>query len=89
MPEATTITCATCTKPFLILAQEKEFYDKKALPSPTHCSSCRREKRLSLKNGREFHKRTCDKCQKQIITTYRPDEKFQVFCQECFWSNIG
>lgn len=84
-----TRTCETCQKSFLIIVQEQEFYKKKDLPWPTNCPECRQRRRLSLRNERKLYKRKCDKCQKDIISTYSPDSKYIVYCQECFWKNIG
>lgn len=94
MAESTTFkeeirTCETCQKQFLIIPQEQEFYKKKDLPWPTNCPECRQKRRLSLRNERKLYKRKCDKCQKDIISTYAPDSKYIVYCQECFWQNIG
>lgn len=82
-------SCATCKKEFLIIPQEKEFYKKKDLPWPDNCPECRQKRRLSLRNERKLYKRKCDKCQKDIISTYPPDSKYIIYCQECFWKNIG
>ncbi|MBI5152429.1 zinc-ribbon domain containing protein [Candidatus Peregrinibacteria bacterium] len=81
--------CKTCTKPFLIIEQEQAFYKKKDLPRPENCPECRQKRRLSLRNERRLYKRKCDKCQKEIISTYSPDSKYIVYCQECFWKHIG
>jgi len=82
-------TCESCSKNFLIIPQEQVFYKKKDLPWPTNCPECRQKRRLSLRNERKLYKRKCDKCQKDIISTYAPDSKYIVYCQECFWQNIG
>lgn len=82
-------TCAQCTKPFLIIDQEQAFYKKKDLPWPENCPECRQKRRLALRNERKLYKRKCDKCQKDMITTYQPDSPYIVYCQECFWQHIG
>jgi len=82
-------TCETCQKQFLIIPQEQEFYRKKDLPWPTNCPECRQRRRLALRNERKLYKRTCDKCKKDIISTYRPDSPYIIYCQECFWENMG
>lgn len=81
--------CESCQKQFLVIPQEQEFYLKKDLPWPANCPECRQKRRLSLRNERKLYKRKCDKCQKDIISTYAPDSKYIVYCQECFWKNIG
>ena len=81
--------CQTCDKDFLIIEQEQVFYKKKDLPHPKNCPDCRQKRRLSLRNERKLYKRTCDKCKKEIISTYSPESKYIVYCQECFWEHIG
>lgn len=81
--------CATCKKPFRIIAQEESFYTKKGLPVPTNCPECRQKKRLLKRNERKLYRRNCDKCKKQIISTYSADSKYTVYCQDCFWKEMG
>lgn len=81
--------CQFCSKSFLIIAQEQNFYLKKDLPWPVHCPECRQKRRLSLRNERKLYRRRCDKCQKEIISTYSPESQYKVYCQECFWQDIG
>lgn len=82
-------TCTKCSKNFLIIAQEQEFYLKKDLPWPDYCPECRQIRRLSLRNERKLYRRKCDKCQKEIISTYSPESKYVIYCQECFWEHLG
>lgn len=82
-------TCQTCKKPFLIIEQEQAYYKKKDLPDPTACPECRQKERLTLRNERKLYKRTCDKCKKEIISTYSPDSKYTIYCQECFWETMS
>lgn len=84
-----TAKCALCTKDFHIIPQEQKFYQKKGLPSPTNCPECRQKERLALRNERKLYKRTCDKCKKEIISTYAPDSKYVIYCQECFWQYMA
>ena len=82
-------TCELCGKPFLVIAQEQDFYIKKDLPWPVHCPECRQKRRLSLRNERKLYRRKCNKCQKEIVSTYSPQSKYMVYCQECFWQHLG
>lgn len=87
-PTSNTQTCKTCGKQFLIIDQEKEFYKKKNQKWPDYCPQCRQDRRIKLRNERKLYKRNCDKCGKQIITTYTPDSSYVVYCQDCFWKHI-
>jgi len=81
--------CSACGTAYLVIPQEKQFYEKKGLPLPTLCPECRQKARLALRNERKLYKRACDKCQKEIISTYKPDTPYKVYCQECFWEEVG
>lgn len=83
------VICKACGKEFLIIQQEQTFYKRKGLPHPENCPECRRKRRLSLRNERKLYKRTCDKCKKEIISTYSAESKYIVYCQECYWEYLG
>ncbi len=80
--------CKSCSKEFLIIPQEKVFYKRKKLPLPNECPQCRQKRRLSFRNERNLHKRTCDKCGENIISTYRADSPYIIYCQECYWNYL-
>lgn len=63
---------------------ELAFYKKQGYPEPDYCPSCRQKRREALRNPREFFKRKCDKCKKEIITTHDPKNGRIVYCLECF-----
>lgn len=79
-------TCFLCQKQYRIIPQELSFYQKKQLPMPVSCPECRQKERLLLRNERKLHNRKCDKCQKDIISTYPPNSPYPIYCQECFWA---
>lgn len=81
--------CKNCSKDFLIIAQETEFYKKKELPDPENCPDCRREARLRFKNPRNLYKSQCDNCKKPVITTYPPDTPYKIYCQDCYWKEMN
>lgn len=86
--EETKLKCEDCKKEFLVIKQEESFYKKKNLPLPKRCPECRRNIRLSFKNPRKLHKRKCDHCQKEILTTYLPETRYKIYCQECYWREM-
>lgn len=80
--------CSNCNKEFLVLAAEKVFYQKKDLPEPEFCPKCRHHRRLSMRNENTLYKRSCDKCHKNTLSTYRPDSPYIVYCKECYWDSL-
>lgn len=87
----TTITCRTegCNKQFRIIPQEDEFYETKRLSLPDYCPACRHKQRMALRSERALYRRTCAKCQTLMLSVYPETAPYIVYCQKCFWENIG
>jgi hypothetical protein len=82
------IECETTKKPFRIIPQELEFYRKHNLPIPRKHPDERHKERMALRNSRKLFTRKCDKCRKEIQTTYAPERPEIVYCQECYEKEI-
>lgn len=87
--EKTILKCADCKKEFNVIPQENKFYKDKKLPLPDQCPACRHKLRMSLRNERKLYKRICDKCKTPMLSTYPKEAPYTVYCQKCFWENIG
>jgi hypothetical protein len=88
--------CKQCSAAFEITDADLAFYDtvspvyngqKYAIPPPTLCLICRMQRRSAWRNERSLHARTCDRCDKKIITLYHPSAPFPVYCHTCWWSD--
>ena len=77
-------TCKKCGKNFKIIKMEKEFLDKYGYSYPKECPKCRHEERQKLRGWRDFFKRPCDHCGKEIVTVYSPKSGLIVYCESCF-----
>lgn len=89
-------SCSSCSAPFVIEDADLLFYEKVsptigghkfAVPAPTLCPACRRQRRLLTRNERRLYDDSCDRCHKGIISVYSPDKPFPVWCRECWWSD--
>ncbi len=78
------IECEITKKPFRIIKQELEFYRKHNLPIPRRHPDQRHFDRMALRNPRKLYDRKCDKCGKNIKTTYAPGRSEIVYCEECY-----
>ena len=78
------IECEITKKPFRIIREELEFYRKHNLPIPRRHPDQRHLDRMKLRNPRKLYDRKCDKCSKEIKTTYYPDRPEIVYCEECY-----
>jgi len=82
-------TNPACNKEFRVIGQEVMFYEQKKLPLPDLCPACRHRQRMALRNERSLYKRTCEKCNESTLSTYPEDAPYTIYCQKCFWENIG
>jgi hypothetical protein len=82
------IECEITKKPFRIIKQELDFYRKHNLPIPRRHPDQRHLDRIALKNPRKLFSRICDKCWKEIKTTYAPEKPEIVYCETCYNKEI-
>lgn len=82
------IKCEVTNRPFKIIKQELEFYRKHNLPIPRRHPDQRHADIMAMRNPRKIFDRKCDKCEKDIKTTYDPDRSEIVYCEECYNKEI-
>jgi hypothetical protein len=78
------IECETCGKLFKMVPQELKFYREFGIPIPRSCSSCRHRVRFNMRNLPKLYSRSCDKCNKDVKSTYSPTRPEKIYCKECF-----
>ncbi len=79
--------CKTCEKDFEIRKEDLIFYEQVKTIPPVDCPDCRAMKRLAFRNERTFYKRPCDMCKKDMVSLYPADSPYQIYCNECWWSD--
>lgn len=79
--------CQNCKQEFWIEPEDFGFYEKIQVPLPTLCPECRRQRRLAYRNDFVFYNRSCDLCQRKIISIYSPDNPQKIYCNKCWWSD--
>lgn len=82
------LACESCKKNYKIIPQELRFYKRHKFSLPRKCFECRRIARMSLRNPRKFWKRACDKCGKEILSTFSPEREEKVYCEECYLEKV-
>jgi len=85
--QSETKICQNCKQQFTIDAQDFAFYEKIQVPPPTFCPECRLVRRLAWRNEKALYKRSCDKCDKPIISVFSKDSGLTVYCNPCWWSD--
>ncbi len=80
--------CQICEKNYQIIEKELKFYQKFQIPIPRECPLCRDFKRIHSLNPMTLYDRKCDKCAKNIRTSYDPNRPEIVYCEECYQQEI-
>jgi len=79
--------CQNCKKDFVIEPDDFAFYEKMKVPAPTFCPECRTQRRMTWRNERFLYKRECGLCKKPIVSIYKPQSPYTVYCHKCFRSD--
>jgi hypothetical protein len=82
------IKCEITGKPFKLISQEIAFYEKMNLPHPRLHPFERHQRRMKVATNFRLFDRECEKCKKQIKTTYAPDRPEKVYCEECYLKEV-
>jgi hypothetical protein len=82
------LTCKVSGKPYKIIPQEFRFLKTHNLPLPHLCFEERHKTRLAGRNPRKLWSRQCQKCNKNIETSYSPERPEIVYCEECYLSEV-
>jgi hypothetical protein len=82
-----TKNCQNCKKDFTLYPDDITFYEQIKVPYPTFCPDCRAQRRFMWRNERTLYHRSCDLCNKRLISLYKEDEPFPVYCKECWYSD--
>ena len=83
----TTKQCQNCKKEFVIEPDDFSFYEKMKVPPPTFCPECRLVRKMTRRNERTLYKGKCINCSKNIFSMYYSPSIFQVYCNDCWWSD--
>jgi len=79
--------CKKCKQKFILEKDDLSFYEKMKVPNPKVCPDCRFKMRAVFRNERTLYKRTCDLCDRSIITMYNPNSPYVVYCNNCWVSD--
>ncbi len=82
------LKCKACGKNYQIIAKELKFLKRFNLPIPLNCPLCRDRARIKQLNPMQMYNRKCDKCAKDIETSYAPDRPEIVYCESCYKQEV-
>ncbi len=76
--------CEVSGKSYRIIQPELAFYQKQGIPPPRRCFRERHDARRLRKNPRQLRHAQCDKCKKNIVTSYQEQPRVSIFCESCY-----
>lgn len=82
------IKCEATDKLFKIIPQELGFYRRMKLPIPHHHPDERHKRRMALRLPHKLWDRKCGKCGSVIKTSFAPNRKEIVFCEQCYLGEV-
>ena len=76
--------CEKCGGSYSIEPEDFDFYARMNVPVPIICPECRFKRRAQFRNERMLYSRSCDRCEKSLISVYHKDSPYTVWCLDCF-----
>lgn len=77
-----------CTLAFRLIPSEVAFYKTMNLPLPLFCPNCRHYQRLAKRNPCKLWQRQCARCGKNVQSSYAPERKEIIYCEECYRKEV-
>lgn len=78
------LKCGKCDKNYRLIKIELDFYRRFNFPVPRRCPLCRDRERTQLLNSIEIYDRKCDKCNKDIKSSWADDSLEIIYCESCY-----
>jgi len=82
------LVCHKCGENYRIIQKELDFYRKMNLPIPENCPNCRYKLRMEKKRPYRLWNRECGKCRKSILSTYSPERRERIVCNQCYLEEV-
>jgi len=82
------VSCEETDRPFRIVKLELDLYRQMDIPVPHFHPDERHKRRMALRPPRVFFDRKCDKCGKDVQTTFAPERLETVFCEKCYLAEV-
>lgn len=82
------LKCIDCGYNYRVIPTELALYRSLALPISRQCFFCRHKDRIQRRGPFKLYSRNCDKCKKQIQTTYAPTRLEIVYCESCYQQEV-
>lgn len=83
------MACLICGKNYKVMPRELNYYKRMNIPIPRKCMDCRFFDRFALRNPRKLYDRKCDKCGKDIVSSFVIGRPEKIYCEECYKGFVG
>ena len=81
------LKCA-CGKYYRVVVGEFQLLKRFGIPVPRECPDCRHMFRVGLLNPYHLYDRTCDKCGKQVKSSFAPERPEIIYCESCYQQEV-
>lgn len=78
----------SCGKFYRIVVGELQLLRRFGIPIPRECPDCRHMGRIKMLNGFRLYDRKCDKCGKEIKSSFEAGREEVVYCEECYQQEV-
>ncbi len=82
------LKCQECRMNYKLVKMELQFYRKLNIPIPQCCPLCRDRARISHLSPIRIFDRRCEKCKKDITSSYDPKGEELVYCEACYQAEV-
>lgn len=82
------VTCIDSGRQFRIMPKELEFYKKYGIPLPKKHPLQRYRDRIAKMPPKDLFFRTCDNCNKEMMSVYPKDSQYKIYCESCYTKEI-
>jgi len=82
------LMCEETRKPYKIIAQELAFYRSMNIPAPKLSPDARHLRRMEKRNPHILYTRECKNCSKTVQSTFAPNRKEVLYCEECYLKSV-
>jgi hypothetical protein len=82
------LQCDGCGKNYRLITKELAFYRQVGVPVPVKCFGCRHKERFAKRNPAKLWGISCGRCGKRVQSTYSPNRREIVYCDECFLTEV-
>lgn len=79
----------SCGKYYRIIAGELQLLKRFGIPIPRECPDCRHAFRLGLLNSLYLYDRQCDKCGKEVKSSFASNRSEIVYCESCYQNEVN